>query len=620
MKTKLLILLSCFPAYFLMLYSYVVGYTIEKKYKLSILKSKLLTGSIIPFAVFYVLLIPFMLWNRGFNFSLILITLLVIISLGYSLFFCIKDKCIKKIINDWIETDFTHKLIYTILFFIISIIIAYVVTHVISDADDSYYVAEVTTMMENRSFYNVEPPSGKTDIPFQDQYRLVGYEPLLAFFCILFRQNAPAMIHTYILPYLMLLGFAAIYGFSRVLSEVHWDKLFIFTIFFTLYSCKMSNAMNFMLGVTWFGRAVLNYVNYIVLASYFFKILRGKNIIIQDIIVLSILLYASYGLAATAIYLFPLAYMAFVITYFGKTKDLKEIIKLILPVVVSVPVVFIKFSIMMTGTYVDKLTSNANSIVYSSIVLENIGGWYAITIIVALSIFIAIFGKDEHRYLCILYPLVCLSTFLNPKLCVFFATKITGTAVYQRLLFSLFYYLYPSISFSIILEKRVFNNVVTFYFPFIFFFILGRSSVKRESYGSFINPEKLNPVSIEIGKAMIKECQSYGNDYKPTLLIPDPYALEVRQYTAKPILIWHRYTKMEYLQRNNLSLRDKLSDLYYKLYGPDELESDIIYQINQFDVDYVAIPVNKDIVDFEFFYNCIYENNELKIYDIRVER
>lgn len=621
MKIKLLILISCFPAYFFMLYSYIVGYTIEKKYKLSILKSKLLTGSIIPFAVFYVLLIPFMLFNRGFNFSLILITLVVLLTLGYSLFFCIKDKCIKNIINDWNETDFIHKFIYIILFLIISIIIAYVVTHFKSDADDSYYVAEVTTMMENRSFYNVEPPSGKTDIPFQDQYKIVGYEPLLSFICILFRQNAPAMIHTYLLPYLMLLGFAAIYGFSRVLSETHWNKLFIFTIFFFLYSGKISyNPMVYLLNVTWFGRAILNYVNYIVLASYFIKLLRARNTSIQDIIILSCLLYASYGLATTAIYLFPLAYMAFFITYFAETKDLNEVIKLIIPGLVSVPVAFIKFSIMMTGTYVDKLTSNADSLVYSSILLGNLGGWCAIAIIVFLIIFIAVFGKNEYRYFCILYPIVCFATFLNPNLCSFIASKVTGTSVYQRLVFSLFYYLLPTIALSILFEKKIFNNVVTLYCPFFFLFILGTVLVKRESYGAFINPEKLNPVSIEIGKAMIKECQSYGNDYKPTLLIPDPYALEVRQYTAKPILIWHRYTKMEYLQRNNLGLRDQLSNLYYKLYGPDALEDDIIHQLYQFDVDYVAIPINKDIVDFEFFYNCIYENDELRIYDIRSER
>ena len=67
--------------------------------------------------------------------------------------------------------------------FIIAFQIFYVVYYQHTDIDDSYYLAQINTIIHTNKISAIDPASGIAELNFNPQYKMVSYEVLYEFYC-----------------------------------------------------------------------------------------------------------------------------------------------------------------------------------------------------------------------------------------------------------------------------------------------------------------------------------------------------------------------------------------------------------------------------------------------------
>ena len=80
--------------------------------------------------------------------------------------------------------------------FIIAFQIFYVVYYQHTDIDDSYYLAQINTIIHTNKISAIDPASGIAELNFNPQYKMVSYEVLMSFIVRLFHVNTAFFMHT----------------------------------------------------------------------------------------------------------------------------------------------------------------------------------------------------------------------------------------------------------------------------------------------------------------------------------------------------------------------------------------------------------------------------------------
>lgn len=268
-------------------------------------------GFITIIGIYQIVALPFMVVDVNFDIY-VTATLLIF---GCTFVVCVIFQ-INHWQNDWSKRITRHNIDLGIILTIVIMLFQMfmVVRYQFSDADDSYYVAEINNIVETNHFYFCDPASGNESLPFQDQYKLILWEPLAAVICKVFGINAAVLTHT-IVP---IITIAATYSilYSLICEITDGDKKYIGTVFlFTsllhVFCGEMGVCYQAYLGrAVWWGRSIFYSACLTFLLTYAIRTYKKQTFEKGDILVYSILGYASFGTCAVAIYLYPLAYFS----------------------------------------------------------------------------------------------------------------------------------------------------------------------------------------------------------------------------------------------------------------------------------------------------------------------
>lgn len=570
--------------------------------------NKILLGYLVLISLFQFISLPAMYFAMEFRPLFFIYIGIIIGIIIISIFF----RCKWKI--KWIEirnyslseTKFYYIIwgtILLIIFFQIYVIINY--QHI--DADDSFYISSINTILGRNRVLDCDPSTGILGFPFTDSYKLVSYEVWLAVICKLFFINPALLCHTIIPIFFVIIHYLIIYKISLTINKektIYFMFLFCILNLFSGYSVYNQGA--FLFFRIWQGKAVL--VN-IILPALFWRMIciyKEKKVEYFDLFYFFLLLVAGFHSTTVGLYLIPLAYGAYTITYFLYCKNIKQFMLLFIPILGVLPLVFLKALILFGGNALSFIQQGGEGLSYLGIIKNFNGQSFTIIIFIVIIIFIAYKGERFEKYIFGFYSLILFCTVLNPFLVSIIAEKITGVSVYWRLLWLLqinFVLAVGMLRLSFFPKKSLQKGI---YFCCILLIVLnGKFIVNKENFQNRSNWYKIDNDTKDIADSILMQ------EKNKILLLPEYLSLGIRQYTPYIKLAWSRYTRGNYLL---ISKEDEYNLLYEKLYQPlyeeksvEGKQKEVLYYLNYFKIDYIFLY--NDLLG----YNDLI--NELKLID-----
>ncbi|MFR8671645.1 MAG: hypothetical protein ACLVFI_02980 [Christensenellales bacterium] len=146
------------------------------------------------------------------------------------------------------------------------------------------------------------------------------------------------------------------------------------------------------------------------------------------------MLWAGFYASTVGLFLVPIAYFAYTVTYFFTYKDWKNSFKLCIPVFLSLPYVFVKLISFLSQSYFKGISDTKVIFTYRDIFFSKylskeygVNGNY---VLAAMLLFAIIYiwkkGTKVEKMVFVYMPIVLFLTFLNPILKPFVGTYLMG--------------------------------------------------------------------------------------------------------------------------------------------------------------------------------------------------
>lgn len=613
----------------LFIFCYIMGDFVQMIFKFKNgIAIKVIVGYLLIIGIFHLISIPFMIKETSFTPLYILyLCILGIIVFAY----IVSSICLKRFQfkNDIIQLSSSiikdKKIIFwwmlAIGLIVFQVLKVYYSVH--PNVDDQFYVSQIKTLLDRNAIMDIMPSSGEGIFVFPDMYKLVSFETWLGVICKLFSVEAAILCHTIIPLFLIPLSYIVMY---KVGKELMGDKVAIFMIFISLlnifsgYSAFTQGA--FLLLRIWQGKAVMVNIIMPLLLYVFLKIMKEKNVSFNNIVFLIALLLASFHTSTVGIIFIPISYAMYTVSYFIYSRKIKDFLKLCIPAICILPLVIQKFLLMFSTTSVDAFGEGVDKLVYEEVIYSFLSESHMLLLLCLSFIVLIIIRKKVVTYMVVLYSVLIFIFVVNPLIAHIIATKITGVAVYWRVL----WLFQSSILIAVALTevttilKKILPQIIVFisccwivvfcgytmfndrYFPpglrvedetieeekVVYEFENPKEIIYEEDYDPMY---KLSYFTIQISD-IIMDIKEKENLEKVNLLLTEKKSLEIRQY-ADINLLYFFYGNEYYKSLGDEEFLEKLTELYTGLYIYKKWENDYLEeQLEYFDLDFVVMLVS----------------------------
>lgn len=575
---------------------------------------KISFGFLINIGLFHIISVPFMYFELSFS-PLYWITILYcFLVIFVSIMILWKNrKCIdlnvKRIFKDYQKKDIIIGLLCTVTIFLqIYVVICYQHT----DIDDSFYLAQVNTVLHTNSLQKIDAASGIGMFGLSADYQLVSYEVLLAVFIKLFNINTAYFAHSVLPAFLILLHYIIVFELGKKISKKY---SLIFVLIYSLlnifsgYSGYSQGA--FLLFRIWQGKSVMINIVIPLLVLIFCLIYHIKKVSTVYIFLLFMILNAGFHTTAVGLYLVPIMYFSLVISYvlITKSERIKSFFKLCIPVLFSLPYVLLKaYILFFTTTVGSKEIVTVFENYQYLVTFKNVflASNYGLLLLYVISfLYILIFADRLHKGVFCFSSIILMLTFLNPFIDNFVANNITGVAVYWRLFWLLNIPMTIACSFTLFVERIKIKYIkpVIICFEIILLYFNG-TIIFRNQWDYFTLPEnkyKLDENTVQIVNAI----NAHSDNEEVLLLVPMDWSYGVREYCGNIQLINNRYVDSTFVAAG---LEDDLQKLYDELINPLYTEkiwnaSQLDTSLKYFHIDYVALyteSINQNVLPDSF--------------------
>ena len=510
--------------------------------------------------------------------------------------------------------------------FIIAFQIFYVVYYQHTDIDDSYYLAQINTIIHTNKISAIDPASGIAELNFNPQYKMVSYEVLMSFIVRLFHVNTAFFMHTILPVFLIPVHYIVIYQIGKFISQRYaYHFVLLYSVFnlFSAYSGYSQGA--FLLYRIWQGKSgVINIIVPILILTFLY-ICDKKDITVTDIIFTGMVLVAGLHATAVGIYLVPVAYFTLVAGNFLIYRNIKNTCKLVVPVGIVMPFVLLKAYILFTSSLssrasvVENVTDGSEALNFITEFVEKyMAGYSMIILLYGIAVlYLLIYGNKKIKAVVVMPSIVLMITFVNPFLINFIAQHVTGTPVYWRLYWLLEIPLVIVTMFVVMMQEeydrhgKVFAGIGVVIIAISGSFILNGTGFEYRS-----NKYKLDSHAVQIADSVNADIQNQS----ARLLLPLDWSYGVREYCGNIELLINRYTDGTFQSSGK---GDELEELYDELVNPLYVEkewnsADLYTGLKKYDVDYVVIfqdaLVNNQISDSLI---KIFSNEEYGVYQVK---
>ena len=145
--------------------------------------------------------------------------------------------------------------------FIIGLIfyqVFYVVYFQHADSDDSYYLAQINTIVETDYLMNIEPTTGIDVFKQIATYKLIGHEVMLSMIAKMFNVNVAFLSHM-IMPIKMIpLHYIVVYELGKIIKYEYKRLFLFFSVIINMFSAFSGAASPaWLLLRIWQGKAVI---------------------------------------------------------------------------------------------------------------------------------------------------------------------------------------------------------------------------------------------------------------------------------------------------------------------------------------------------------------------------
>ncbi len=294
-----------------------------------------------------------------------------------------------------------------------------------ADADDAFYVGNVNLFINSAYLYPYESSMGNPLIPSSGMYRLETWEALMAVLCKAFSISASAMMHTIIIPVLLILSFCA-YTFlgKRLFRTNNATYLFyIFVILFFLVSgYSVYSPGSFLFSRLWQGKAVyLHLIIPVVLGcvascvkercSY-----QSERLKLTGVLVVAVL--AGVALNPTSLYIIGILILFSMMALAWSKRDIHWLRVAIIPEVITFMLLLFVFFLSRTSTSTALGTDKGFLELFYQVIeiFKDFWGegWVYLILYFAAVVYIYFKGDHEKKTLFLYTPLLLLAFVWNP--------------------------------------------------------------------------------------------------------------------------------------------------------------------------------------------------------------
>ena len=460
-----------------------------------------------------------------------------------------------------------------------------------SNYDDSYYIAQINTIVETNYLMNVEPTTGIGAFNQNVTYKLIGHEVLLSMIVKMFNVNAAFLSHMIMPLFMIPLHYIVVYQLAKEIKYEYRNIFFLFSTIINMFSgFSGSAAPAWLLLRIWQGKAVLVSILLPMLLLEFVKIYRERKVSVRSLIAMTSMLWAGFFASTVGLYLVPVAYFAYTVTFFFTYKDWKNSLKLCIPVFFSLPYVFAKMLLFLSQSYFEgisdvEVTHTYRDIFFSKYLSNHGYGGKGNYVLAAFLLFAIIYiwkkGTKVEKMISVYVPIVLFLTFLNPLLKPILSSFLEEELYYR--FFWLFNFRYiVVIAMILYVAEEINRKFISVLVMILLITGTGEYLLQAPSFVERKNRYKLSNRVIWISDEIIAENDSENN----YLLMPDKYSWEVREYTGKIRMVWARYTQSFYKEKEFKKLENLYNELYIdKKWDSDKLED----KLNDFHVNYLYL-------------------------------
>lgn len=569
---------------------------------------KVIIGYVVCVGALQVIAIPFMYFSLDFL-PLYYIYLLIIVSVilvsCFSLYHYRRKEIsnLRRVVSTYKRADIY---LWGILILGIAFQIIYVVLHQHTDIDDSFYIAETNTILSQGKVLDIDPASGLSEFPFAPTYKMVSYEVLLAVIVKIFSVNAAYLCHTILPVFLIALHYLIIINIAKKISPknaVYFIFLYQVINMFSAYSGYSQGA--FLLYRIWQGKAVMINIVIPILILTFFWIYEKKIIEWKEVLFVTVVLIAGFHTTTVAIYLVPVAYFGLVAGYLYSNQKWGNIIKLCVPVILILPLVGLKFWILISipiesasgeqTSAVASAGSGASNLSYlNEFVNKYMDGNIILLFLIVIALLYLIFkGNQKEKGIIAVPAIVIWLTFCNPVFMKIVAGYVTGSAVYWRLFWLLEF---PMI--VVAATTKVIGNITT---REVYSIASAAGAIAVAVNGTYIfdergfterqNKYKLDSISVTIADMVLNDAKEFEDDNgELSLLLPVEISYGIREYTGEISLILNRYSQGTFVGNGQAEEWNRLNErLIQLLYADKKYDISFKEELDYFNIDYVVL-------------------------------
>ena len=455
------------------------------------------------------------------------------------------------------------------------------------DIDDSYYIAEMSTILSTNKVLAVDPATGLSQFEFMLTYKLVGYEVWMTVISRALRINPAFLSHTVIPSFFIGMHYIIIY---KIGERIKRGKGWIFLVFIILLNLVSGFSRYlpafFVLNKIWQGKGLLANIVLPLLLYEFLVCFQKNKINAKNIVVFWMVFLAGHFTTTVGLYLVPIAYFAYAAAFALYNKKWCNIVRVCLPVLFILPNVLLKVKVLASSNIVELVTEKSGELSYfNEFFVKFFNSQIVILILFLMAILYFCISKSIYRYLFVINIIILLLTFANPLLINIVAARVTGASTYWRI----FWLFQPTLLIAVALLQFISNKeryeFKIFIFSIVMIIVCGRFVYTAERLTPKSNWYKLDNESLKIANEILQR-----ESGMTILFLPEELSYSIRQYTGDIQLVYSRYTNILH-KDSNVDGYEQLVAFHNKLYRQQEWTlADIEQGKAEYGFDYLLLP------------------------------
>lgn len=559
-------------------------------------------GFVVNLAVIEIIGWPFMAfqWNNNIFRMLVLLLIILQVILG-----CWKLKI------SYRKLSYDEIIVFTVI--LIQIIITLFVYR--SDADDSFYVSNVTLFQHSSVLNAFDSSFGIKGLGTVPMYDFQTWEAWIAVFCWLLKIDGASMMHTVMVPVLIVLSAAANIYLGRVLFEGRKSKGNLFYVFQVLFWMMGGYAVysqgSFLLSRIWQGKAVYLHVVMPVMIALLLQSIKSRRKFLFAEAAACIL--AGVALNPTSLYVmgFQLIFMILVISI--QKKAPRHFCHALPSVgIVMFYTVMIYLRARKFSGQIEAASSAGGSFIRDTFLnFWGEGLVYFILYLLAVVV-VLIWGSRLAKCFLVYTPTALLLGVWNPWLGRIIAEKVTKVPSYWRV-----FWLIPvsaGIVYAIILAAdKIKKKYIAVIIGVILLTVPGKWMFSKSNGFTWSNnvqrvPDEVlefgSAISVQSDRAVVLGCDTFATTlrqvYNDVELIHSrpQYVLDLFQYRGKEQEAQERFKLMDFVN------------------GASTDYTQIASLLEKYNVDYIVIRRNAAIEEYLNLikWSPIQESGDYKMY------